>query len=225
MNKNENKADYAGLYGLQDQICAVLRCVDTGLYLTGGTAASRVYLHHRYSDDLDFFADDDTDFPLWTSRVIEALRAQADFTVSISLNERRFVRILVEKDGLTMKLEMVNDVPARVGAVVEHPIFGRVDTAENILANKITAVLDRDEPKDYADIWGFCTKLSLSLSSAIEGAQGKAAGIFPADLARALDSATVDDWARIKWIDAPAPADFVRDLKALSVAVLLQGAA
>jgi len=27
-------------------------------YLTGGTTLSRVYLHHRYSDDLEFFVND-----------------------------------------------------------------------------------------------------------------------------------------------------------------------
>jgi hypothetical protein len=45
-----------------------------------------------------------------------------------------------------------------VGAFVEHGILGRLDSAENILANKITAVMDRNEPKDMADIWGFCCR-------------------------------------------------------------------
>ncbi|MBN2004737.1 MAG: hypothetical protein JXA21_15375, partial [Anaerolineae bacterium] len=31
---------------------------------------------------------------------------------------------------------------------------------ENILANKITALIDREEPKDFADIWGFCCEVS-----------------------------------------------------------------
>ena len=212
---------YAGLYSLQDEICAVLRNIETGLYLTGGTAASRVYLHHRYSDDLDYFANDEPDFNLWTSRVIEALRRRNDFHVHIALNETRFARVFVETTVATMKIEMVNDVPSRVGTVVDHPIFGKIDTAENILANKITAVLDRDEPKDFADIWGFCSVCSLSIEDAITGAQGKAAGIFPADLARSLASVTEEDWARIKWITAPDKNEFITYLKALSVKLLL----
>ena len=28
---------------------------ERGFYLTGGTALAEFYLHHRYSDDLDFF--------------------------------------------------------------------------------------------------------------------------------------------------------------------------
>jgi len=46
---------------------------------------------------------------------------------------------------------------------VEHPVLGRLDSAENILANKISALIDRDEPKDLADIWGFCCVRRLSL--------------------------------------------------------------
>ena len=69
-------------------------------------------------------------------------------------------------------------------------VLGRIDTAVNILANKITALIDRDEAKDLADVWGLCTKMGLSLTPAIENAACKAAGVFPADLARVLCTAT-----------------------------------
>ncbi len=42
------------LYPFQDEVLNIINRVETGLYLTGGTAASRGYLDHRYSDDLDF---------------------------------------------------------------------------------------------------------------------------------------------------------------------------
>ncbi len=81
----------------------------------------------------------------------------------------------------------------RTSVPERHALLGLLDTAENILANKISAVVDRKEPKDLADIWGFCTKMNLSLDAAITGAQSKAAGIFPADLARILNSASRQD--------------------------------
>jgi len=37
----------------------------------------------------------------------------------------------------------------------------------------VTALLDRREPKDLADVWGFCCRRRMSLSSAIAGARGK----------------------------------------------------
>ncbi|RME61947.1 MAG: hypothetical protein D6790_07050, partial [Caldilineae bacterium] len=118
-------------------------------------------------------------------------------------------------------IDLVNDVPSRVGEIVVHPVLGPIDSAENILANKITALVDRKEPKDLADVWGFCTKMQLSLSDAIENAHGKAAGIFPPDLARVLCSATRADWELIRWADPPPPDVFVQDLFRLGERLLL----
>ena len=43
------------LYPMQDRILARLAPIENDFSLTGGTAAFRAYLHHRFSDDLDFF--------------------------------------------------------------------------------------------------------------------------------------------------------------------------
>jgi len=47
--------DWNALYRLQDRVLMHLKRADHGFYLTGGTALSRGYYRHRYSDDLDFF--------------------------------------------------------------------------------------------------------------------------------------------------------------------------
>ena len=121
-----------------------------------------------------------------------------------------------------LKIEFVNDVRGRVGVPARHPGFGLVDTQENILANKITALLDREEPKDLADIWGLCRRSGLVLKDALAGASSKAVGVFAADVARALLSATPDDWRLVRWISpAPSSDEFVRDLRALGEDLLL----
>ena len=153
------------LYPLQDEVLAVLAGLETGFYLTGGTAASRLYLQHRFSDDLDFFVNDQPEFILWAERLIQA--------------------------------------------------------AENILANKVTAVLGREEPKDLADIWGFCCQMGLPLTAALESAGSKAAGIFAPDLARVLVSASATDWESVRWITPPDVTRFVTDLHQLGEQILL----
>lgn len=60
------------LYPWQDKVLHVLNQLDSGFYLTGGTVVLRGYLHHRFSDDLDFFVNDNPHFLLWSSRVIDA---------------------------------------------------------------------------------------------------------------------------------------------------------
>jgi hypothetical protein len=217
-----NNNFYLGvLYPFQDRVLKVIQSVGTGFYLTGGTAASRAYLHHRFSDDLDFFVNDDAHFGLWVERIIKALTEGQGWQCRVLMKEERFARLALAQAGISLKMEFVNDVPARVGEIAVHPVLGNLDTAENILANKVTAVLDREEPKDLADIWGFCCKMDLSLQEAITGAQGKAIGIFPADLARVLCSATRADWEAVRWMDAPPAEVFLAQLNELGEKLLL----
>lgn len=217
-----DRADYfQSLYPLQDQALALIDRLGTGLYLTGGTAASRGYLHHRFSDDLDLFANDSPQFGLWSERVIVTLSEREDWRVEVVQREQRFVRLNLVHPTATLKIEIVNDIPGHVGEVRHHDVLGRLDSPENILANKISAAVDREEPKDLADIWGFTCRLGLPIAEALAGAQGKAAGIFPADLARILCTATREDWELVRWIEPPPAEQFLADLRALGEQLIL----
>ena len=217
----EREDYFAKLYELQDAVLGAFSATDTEFYLTGGTAASRGYLRHRFSDDLDLFVNDDERFALWADRLIASVAGRPEWGVRVGLREARFVRFLVSTTGLDLRIELVNDVPSRVGRVWIHPVLGRLDTAENILANKLTALADRQEPKDLADVWAFCTRMGLSLSKALDGARGKAAGLFPVDLARPLLSATSSDWEVVRWIETPPVDKFLGDLQRLGEELLL----
>jgi hypothetical protein len=63
--------------------------------------------------------------------------------------------------------------------------------------------------------------MGLSLSEGIQGARSKAAGVFPADLARILCSANRADWELVRWISAPEPERYQADLYALGESLLL----
>ena len=203
------------LYPFQDQVLRVITTTDTGFYLTGGTALSRGYLNHRFSDDLDFFVNDDPNFGLWADRILQGLSRSAEWERQVIQREERLARLTLIQAEINLKIDLVNDVPSRVGEAWLHPILGRIDTAENMLANKITAVLDRTAPKDLADIWGLCCQKGLSLKEAIAGAQGKAAGVFPVDLARVLCSASRSDWELVRWIEPPTADQFIEQLDEL----------
>jgi hypothetical protein len=208
------------LYPLQDRVLRAFDAAPTEFYLGGGTAASRGYLHHRFSDDLDLFVNDQPQFGLWAQRLIDSLAPLSDLTVEVRLREERFVRFEIANADVLLKIELINDVPAHVGELRRDPVLGRLDSAENILANKVTALLDREEPKDLADVWGFTGKLGLSIKDAITGARGKAAGVFEADLARVLLGATAEDWSLVRWIDPPLVERFVTELHALGESLL-----
>jgi hypothetical protein len=210
------------LYPLQDQVIKIINEVETDFYLTGGTGLSRGYLDHRFSDDLDFFTNDDSSFDLHVDRAINGLLSARTLKLEVVSRAKRFAELTIEKaEAIVLKVEFVNDVPSHIGGTVNHPVLGKLDSVENILANKVTAVLSREEPKDLADIWGICTKLGLPLQQAITDAESKAAGIFPADLARVLISASTSDWEVINWIDAPEAESFVSDLQRLGEELLI----
>jgi hypothetical protein len=210
------------LYPFQDEVLGVAARVDTGFYLTGGTALGRVHLRHRYSEDLDLFVNDDDRFQAWADRLLEAWRGEGRWQIVVQRRDPRFVRALVSHGDTPLKVEFVNDVRGRVGIPARHERFGLVDTPENILANKVTALLDREEPKDLADVWGLCRRGDLRLADALVGASSKAVGVFAADVARALLGATTEDWRLVRWIPPPpTPEEFLRDLAALGEDLLL----
>jgi hypothetical protein len=210
------------LYPLQDEVLAVMARVETGFYLTGGTALGRVHLRHRYSEDLDLFVNDDDRFQMWIDRLLVEWRGDARWTLNVQRRDPRFVRALLDRHDAQLKIEFVNDVRGRVGVPTRHAGFGLVDTPENILANKITALLDREEPKDLADVWALCQRGGLGLGDALVGAASKAVGVFAADVARVLLGATADDWRLVRWTPPSPPVDeFLRDLRGLGEGLLL----
>lgn len=209
------------LYPLQDRVLEVIRPMEGAFYLTGGTAMSRGYFGHRFSDDLDFFMNDDDGFSLQGERIIHALSLCPEWAVQVLIRDSRFVRLIVRQAEVDLKVEFINDVPSHIGEIANHPLFGRLDSPENILANKVTAALDREEPKDLADIWALCVHGGFSLDRAVHDAGSKAAGVFAPDLARVLASATEADYDLIRWRQGPGAHAFCRDLTRLATELLL----
>jgi len=213
---------FTTLYPFQDDALRLMSEARTGFYLTGGTALSRGYLSHRFSDDLDLFVNFDSRFREWSERIVDSFWRLGDWSTDVILREEYFVRMVLTRGELNLKVEMVNDVASRVGEVREHTVLGRLDSPENILANKLTALIGRAEPRDVADVWGLCTKLELSINEAIGGAQSKSSGIYPVDLARRLCSTTKEDWEAVLWIQpAPDVERFLSDLLALGESLIL----
>ena len=148
---NTYKKDYSKLYQLQIKFLHWLQEFGFPFYLTGGTALSRFYLSHRFSNDLDFFTNGNPDFGKYINKINGRITRHFDVNVSESLFTEDFCRFFISEKETNLKVEFVNDVEYRVGEPHKTK-FGLIDTVENILANKITAIIGRDEPKDVFDI-------------------------------------------------------------------------
>lgn len=184
------------LYRIQNKVVGLFR--DTPFYLSGGTALSRGYYNHRYSDDLDYFVNDHPDFLRIAERQINKLGATFE-DLTVVAKDTNFVRVFVSPERL--KIEMINDVPSHIGSPVNHSILGIIDSKENILANKLTALIDRTLPKDITDVY-FLLRDGLDIKRALLDAESKAAGIAPLLVAKILfefDYSLLD--TEIKWVE------------------------
>lgn len=128
-------------------------------YLTGGTALAAFYLRHRVSDDLDFFSYDDID-----SIFIHDLANKIKNFLDAS--ETRFSRLYDRNQffylsgGEEVKIEFTKYPFSQLEPVNNFEgLF--VDSEHDVAVNKLAAVLDRFDPKDFVDLYFLLPKFPL----------------------------------------------------------------
>jgi len=141
---------YQALYRLQDEVIQFIKAELEDFYLTGGTALDRYYLHHRFSEDLDFFTHNSSDFASKLSVIQHKLNDRFELDDALSLYTESFARFyIIGHPGL--KLEFICETAKQWG-VSNHFEGLSIDNPGNILANKLCCIMGRDEPKDVFDI-------------------------------------------------------------------------
>lgn len=139
-------------------------------YLSGGTALAAFYLQHRYSEDLDFFCERD----FRVEPVLEFLH-QLPGIVKVDYDSKfdRKLFLLQFEHNQILKVEFTKYPFSRIqpGLKVEGI---NIDSLEDILINKLLAMTDRKDPKDYFDI--YCILKSnpvFKIKAAVEKAEKK----------------------------------------------------
>ncbi len=145
--------DYSVLYRIQDWVLKIVSGTDTSFYLTGGTCLNRFFFEKRHSEDLDLFSNENHLFREDVRILLDAFKAD-DCQYEVLVDTRDFVRLVVQS---MLKVDLVNDRVYRFGRSARTPEGIVLDNTRNIAANKICAVLGRDEPKDVFDLYTlFC---------------------------------------------------------------------
>jgi predicted nucleotidyltransferase component of viral defense system len=186
---------YAELYALQDRVLDAVFAVESEFYLTGGTCLSRFYQAKRYSDDLDFFANDSPRFA-FALRTIRTALADT-LATSVQVETKNFLRLIV--DG-RLQIDFVNDSPFHYKEPIVTEKKYLIDNIENILANKLTAVIGRDNPKDVFDLVLIYTYYPFSWPEILNAAHQKA-GFTNEELAVRLKTFPRPMLDQIKCID------------------------
>ncbi len=203
------------LYPIQDKVISIFK--GSPFYLTGGTALSRGYYNHRYSDDLDYSVNNRPDFQEITDDQVNKLFSFFK-DLNVIKHNANLYSLYVEKDKL--KIDIANYTHMHIGKLEDHPVLGTLDSKENILANKLTALVDRTMPKDVVDIF-FLLRDGLNLKQALTDVRSKAAGISPPFIAKIL---TNFDYGlikkAIKWV-SPVSTVTIKDyLKKVALGIV-----
>jgi len=178
---------------LQNQLLTAIGQSDLAnyFYWTGGTLLSALYLHHRESEDLDFFSDD----LIAEEVVLMAMQGIKRSLKLTGLNQRTHLnrqQYQLRKGGETLKLEFVYfPFPAIMKPKKAAPWPIRIAPLKDIAANKIFALYERGEPKDAVDLYYINKKEPWSIAQLTSLANKKfGIGIDQAKLAsRAFEAA------------------------------------
>lgn len=133
----------------------------SAFYLSGGTALSAFYLKHRLSDDLDFFTSDFVDY-----QTVHAFMESVKKHVKASamryerLYDRNIFFLEFNKEQ-TLKMEFTKYPFKRLGKMIVRSGV-QVDSLRDLAANKLMAMLDRFDPKDFVDIYFLLKRFNLN---------------------------------------------------------------
>lgn len=128
-------------------------------YLTGGTALAGFYLKHRLSDDLDFFTSKPPD-PIFLHSLADKIKLVlgAKYVRFEKIYDRNQFFFNFGKTELKLEFTLYPfaqlEKPKTVGGI-------KIDSLRDIAANKLMAMLDRFDPKDFADLFFLLKKFKL----------------------------------------------------------------
>ena len=204
------------LYPLQDGVMNTISKCGVQFFLTGGTALSRAYYNHRYSDDLDFFVNNDDSYSAQVKEVFNKLQEDGFFwdpnTDFISNKTFTSFRVGRANTDALLKLDFVNDVAVHFGEIIKTDVYYRTDSIRNMLSNKLTAVF-RFAAKDVADIREIALRETVDWTQAITDARQKEAGVEIPIICDILQSMPQSEFETITWVKKPSWEEFSQDIR------------
>ncbi|MDX2168554.1 MAG: nucleotidyl transferase AbiEii/AbiGii toxin family protein [Deltaproteobacteria bacterium] len=173
------------LSALQQRFLAEFARRAPGFFLTGGAVLAGWVLCHRRTDDLDLFTVDDDAMAQGDTQLrsaaaavgaeVEALQTSADFR-----------RYLLRTPNASVVVDLVRERVAQLHPKLDRDGL-RLDPVEEIVANKICALVGRAEPRDLVDVM-MLEERGYRVENFLPDAAAKDAGVTAAALAWALST-------------------------------------
>ncbi len=163
-------------------------------FLTGGAALAGFHLGHRTTQDLDLFTTEEA-LEEGASALEDVARALGVSIERVSTSPT-FRRFLLRSGSEGIAVDLVRDASPQgyprktsVGVI-------RLDPPEEILANKLCALLSRAEIRDLVDVLEL-ERAGCAVDTALPLAMRKDGGLTPAQLAWVLSQIRIPDAAKM----------------------------
>ncbi len=147
------------------------RALSKRFYLTGGTPLAAFYLQHRYSEDLDFFSEDEVDplpIQIFFKQQKGALQIKKiDFEQSFN---RNLFFLTLPTGGLKIEFTYF-PFPRIARGVPQHGV--QIDSILDIAVNKLFAIYQRTQARDYIDLYYICRKQKYTIEDLLKKAKAK----------------------------------------------------
>lgn len=142
-------------------------------YLTGGTALSEFYLHHRFSRDIDLFCEKEEVDP----KIVEVFLQKISPQIGVSdIKRSQFLGLvsykLVYKGGEELKVDFSYYPFPRIEKGTKYKNL-EVDSVYDIAANKLHTLFMKPRGRDYIDLYFIMTQKDYSLKKLILDAKAK----------------------------------------------------
>lgn len=179
---------------LQAEVLTAFFARTQDYFLTGGAALAGFFAGHRDTLDLDLFTTSAT--LVEGDHILHDVARELGADVEKLQSSRGFLRRLLRRGNESVVVDLVHDEApqAAFGKMVRDGIV--LDRPEEILANKLCALVSRAELRDIVDVRALL-RAGLSLPDGVALAQQKDAGVTPAQIGWLLGEVRITDATRI----------------------------
>lgn len=145
--------------------------ITDNFYLTGGTALAEFYLKHRFSEDLDFFSEQEFDT---TAISVFFQKNKSDLKIKLIDFEQSYNRNLffLHINNEIIKTEFTYFPFLRIETSKKLKNIS-IDSALDIAVNKIFTIYQKERARDYIDLYFLIKKYKWSIEELVKKAKIK----------------------------------------------------